>query len=246
MEFWKNRGIPPMRERTYKLNTQVIERRREALGMSIDRLARIAGVHVKTLRKWLAGKPAFIENVRKLADALDVQVDIIRQSDGAAATIDANQPSDENAPSKTLNLDGALSLTSEIDDIPQLNHDIMILMLEKRDINVSILLMAYTSDSNLSTLQLHDDYHALLALEGVNTEGSHVYCYVDANISSMKRTREILRLNRPFTATDLGIVLGIGFGSPPWANDGRIRREFAQRVGIEHVYGHIPEPGLFD
>jgi transcriptional regulator with XRE-family HTH domain len=64
-----------MRDRTYKLNAQVIERQREALGMSLNALASKAEVHVKTLKKWLSGKPAFIEKARTLAAALGIPTD---------------------------------------------------------------------------------------------------------------------------------------------------------------------------
>lgn len=62
-----------MSERTYKVNVAEVERLMNEQGMSEEALAGKAAIHVKTLRKWLKGQPAFKKNVKALSDALGTQ-----------------------------------------------------------------------------------------------------------------------------------------------------------------------------
>jgi DNA-binding transcriptional regulator YiaG len=63
-------GVDSKPERTYKLKTEAVEKCRRELSMSRQWLAKRAGVHVTTLRRWLKGGEAYPENVKALADAL--------------------------------------------------------------------------------------------------------------------------------------------------------------------------------
>lgn len=91
-----------MPERTYKLNADVIHQLREKAGLSVEGLAEKAGVHYKTLKKWLDGKPAFIRNVKALAVALKTETDSLLE--GKRGTTDITEQQSDNEMSLHSNI----------------------------------------------------------------------------------------------------------------------------------------------
>jgi transcriptional regulator with XRE-family HTH domain len=57
-------------ERAYRINKDAVTRLQRQRKLSQNKLARMVGVHVKTLAAWLRGRPAFRTNISELADAL--------------------------------------------------------------------------------------------------------------------------------------------------------------------------------
>jgi transcriptional regulator with XRE-family HTH domain len=64
-------------ERTKELSAAEIERLRQLNGLSLSGLASKAQVHLKTLKSWMKGKPAFLSNINSLAAALNVEPAVI-------------------------------------------------------------------------------------------------------------------------------------------------------------------------
>src|SRR5581483_6986931 len=61
-------------ERSYTINLEIINRLRKQHGLSWEKLAEKALVHVTTLRAWRKGRPAFLGSIKRLADALGADV----------------------------------------------------------------------------------------------------------------------------------------------------------------------------
>ncbi|MGH7243425.1 MAG: helix-turn-helix domain-containing protein [Phycisphaerales bacterium] len=64
--------MPDSARRTHICRADEIERLRQEKGLSLERLAAKAGVTVRTLKRWLSGKPAFFDNIAAIGTALDV------------------------------------------------------------------------------------------------------------------------------------------------------------------------------
>lgn len=62
--------MPQRATRTHTCSPGAIERMRLAKGMSVESLAAKAGIAVKTVKRIISGKPAFLENIASLARAL--------------------------------------------------------------------------------------------------------------------------------------------------------------------------------
>jgi transcriptional regulator with XRE-family HTH domain len=76
--IWKISEHLDMGQRVYRLRAEEVEKLRTQLGLTIEQLARKAGeVHVKTLQRWLKGKPAYLRNIRALAIALKTKPEAI-------------------------------------------------------------------------------------------------------------------------------------------------------------------------
>lgn len=64
-------------KRTHTCRTDEIERLRNARGLSAERLAALAGIHLRTLRRIMKGRPAYLENISAIADVLKVPCDTL-------------------------------------------------------------------------------------------------------------------------------------------------------------------------
>jgi hypothetical protein len=59
--------------RTFRIKAEVVDDLRKQYGMSQTRLATEAGVDVASLRRWMKGSSAYLENIASLAKALNTQ-----------------------------------------------------------------------------------------------------------------------------------------------------------------------------
>jgi transcriptional regulator with XRE-family HTH domain len=59
--------------RAFPLKVEMIQGLCQNAGLTITALAEAAGIHEKTLSRWLGGQPAFLPNIAALAEALGVQ-----------------------------------------------------------------------------------------------------------------------------------------------------------------------------
>lgn len=66
------------KERTYPIRADVIERLREARGLSVAKLAERAGIDAKTLKRIQNGGNAFLETIQRIAKALNATPDSLR------------------------------------------------------------------------------------------------------------------------------------------------------------------------
>ena len=67
------------RKGTVVIRADVVERLRARAGLSLEALAGSVPIDVRTLQRWLAGQPAWFENVASLAKALGVDFDRLTQ-----------------------------------------------------------------------------------------------------------------------------------------------------------------------
>ncbi len=67
------------RKGTIVIRTGAVEKLRAQAGLSLEALAQKVPIDVRTLQRWLAGQPAWFENVASLAKALNVDYEAITQ-----------------------------------------------------------------------------------------------------------------------------------------------------------------------
>lgn len=72
--------------RLYTIKVAELTRLQELRGWTVEALASAAGIHAKTIHKWISGTEAFIKKVKMVAKALDVSIDDIAViSEGTSA-----------------------------------------------------------------------------------------------------------------------------------------------------------------
>jgi transcriptional regulator with XRE-family HTH domain len=67
------------RKGTVVIRADEVERLRAKDGLSLEKLAEMVPIDVRTLQRWLAGQPAWFDNVASLAKALDVDFETLTQ-----------------------------------------------------------------------------------------------------------------------------------------------------------------------
>ncbi len=66
------------KKRTYPVLANEVDRLRQSLGLSLERLARDAGIDIKTLRRILNGKQAYLDTIQAIATVLRTTPDSLR------------------------------------------------------------------------------------------------------------------------------------------------------------------------
>jgi transcriptional regulator with XRE-family HTH domain len=92
-----------MPARTYVCDKDVIERLRRERGLALEALAAEAGIHLRTLRRVLSGKPAYLSTLTQLARPLGVPVAALVKGSVADSTPVSEAQSAFNL---TLTVDG--------------------------------------------------------------------------------------------------------------------------------------------
>jgi transcriptional regulator with XRE-family HTH domain len=69
-------------ERTSRIRPLLVKKLKKQCGKSLSLIAKESHIHVGTLKRWLAGEKAFIDNISLLAKALNTTADKITLPDG--------------------------------------------------------------------------------------------------------------------------------------------------------------------
>jgi transcriptional regulator with XRE-family HTH domain len=59
-------------ERSYNIDPAVFKRRLNEMQVSLDKLSGAADVSRRTLRRWLEGKPGYLDNITRVAKVLEI------------------------------------------------------------------------------------------------------------------------------------------------------------------------------
>lgn len=113
-------------ERDYKLAVAVVERLRREQGLSLESLAGKAGVHVRSLKKWMKGGRAFIRNINKLAKALNTTAkDITHVEDIAIPIAHPLSLNESHVYDLTINVKGRLTGEQDSVDVIRATQEMM-------------------------------------------------------------------------------------------------------------------------
>lgn len=82
--------------RAFKLKVAEVERLRVGLGLTVEELASRTDVHIRTLRRWLEGAPAYLRSIKALAAVLGLGEKASAIIEGSPS--EADEPSQEAAP----------------------------------------------------------------------------------------------------------------------------------------------------
>jgi|CXWL01.1.fsa_nt_gi transcriptional regulator with XRE-family HTH domain len=190
-------------KRTHTARGDEIERLRQARGFSLERLASKAGVHVRTVKRMIAGQQAFWSNINAVAGALGVPCRTLLSPSDATA--------EDRVPfSVQLSMEGAAE-KSAIVRLATLPEELL-RALAKHGIYVSKVTSKLVVQSDLEPKWE-------LGLVGANDETEQFAWYIMVMRTGM-RSKLMARLAQPEPCNldEYGEVIAAGYGSeiPEW------------------------------
>ncbi len=166
-------------ERTEMCCAEEIERLRKLKGLTATQLASQAGIHIRTLKRILAGHRAYIANIESLATVLGVKYHELVQKDVAPPSQSIDQTTEF---SMTIKLEGDLHSPGQISRLVTLTPDVIAALA-----NFGITINSQTSQLSVVERSGDDIKRIIVVVTGMLENGKPFWMYVAVKPSQYRR-----------------------------------------------------------